>query len=159
MIVNSEFAFLLVAHCVRNTIAQVFRSGELSGECSWSLHIHAHGESEVHTFTESVESVGNGILTERIRLEGCGCYILYQGTHRTGKAFFLSEPKEESIPLARIRSVYRQDCREQAARNASVVFGVITVVLFIVGIAGGLAVYSVRRKGRIYGEVKTIEIL
>ena len=154
---NKPLAIFLILNLVKNTVSQVFRPGALPPDCLGSLHIYDGDEK--HTFTESAESFGLGIVTERVKMEGCGCYILYQGTQRTGKAYFITERGEQNIDLSRIRSVYRQNCGVDEVKNAGPIIVVAVVVLLIVSLVGGVIICRVKRRAKGYEDVITVEVL
>ena len=157
MICNRYNAIFILSNLVKNAVSLVFQAGELPSDCLGSLHIYAGDEK--HTFTESVESLGLGIVTQRVKIEGCGCYILYQGTHRTGKAYFITERGEHNIDLSRIRSVYRQNCGVDEVKNAGPIIVVAVVVLLVVALVGGVIICRVKRRAKGYEDVKTVEVL
>ena len=154
---NKTLVNFLILNLAKNTVSQVFRPGALPPDCLGSLHIYE--EDEKHTFTESIDSLGLGIVTERVKMEGCGCYILYQGTQRTGKAFFITERGEQHIDLSRIRSVYRQNCGVDEVKNAGPIIFVAVVVLLIVILVGGVIICRVKRRAKGYEDVITVEVL
>ena len=157
MIFNRYNAIFILSNLVKNAVSLVFQAGELPSDCLGSLHIYAGDEK--HTFTESVESLGLGIVTQRVKIEGCGCYILYQGTQRTGKAYFITERGEQNIDLSRIRSVYRQNCGVEEVTNAGIIFVVAVVVLLVVGLVGAVLICRVKRRKKLYEDVTTVEVL
>ena len=152
-------SIFLFSYLVTNTVSLVFPAGELSYKCSGSLHVYESAESEVHTFTTSVESLGVGIVTKRVAMEGCGCYILYQGPRRTGMAYFITKRGQQNINLSRIKSVYRQECGEGVHRNAGVIYWAIGVVIFVVVVVGGGVICKIKRRENIYAEVISVEVL
>ena len=154
---NKTLVIFIILNLVKNTVSQVFRPGALPPDCLGSLHIYK--EDEKHTFTESIDSLGLGIVTERVKMEGCGCYILYQGTQRMGKAFFITERGEQHIDLSRIRSVYRQNCGVEEVTNAGIIFVVAVVVLLVVGLVGAVLICRVKRRKKLYEDVTTVEVL
>ena len=84
---------------------------------------------------ESVGSLGRlGVIVSGLKVEGCGCYVLYEGTHGGGKSFLVSDRGEQSIEVSRIRSVQRVTCRDY--RVAGVVGIAATTAIIIVIIMG-----------------------
>jgi hypothetical protein len=60
---------------------------------------------------------------------------------RSGRAFYVTKRGKQDIVLSRIRSVYRQKCREEGMRNALPEFGIIGAILVIILIvAGGILI-------------------
>ena len=90
--------------------------------------------------------------------EGCGCYILYQGTQRTGKAYFITERGEQNIDLSRIRSVYRQNCGIEKVTNAGTIFVVAVVVLLVVGLVGAVFICRAKIRKKSFEDVTTVEV-
>ena len=137
--------------------ALVLHGGELPPSCSGSLHLYSTtGEHEI--LTESVESLGPlGILVSRIRVEGCGCYVLYQGSQGSGRAVFISQRGDQNIRITRIRSVDRVACEEY--RGAEVVIIVISIVITILVILGISSVIYIKNRNSRYEGVISIEQL
>ena len=135
--------------------ALVLHGGELPPSCSGSLHLYSTtGEHEI--LTESVESLGPlGILVSRIRVEGCGCYVLYQGSQGSGRAVFISQRGDQNIRITRIRSVHRVVCE----RGAGVVIIVISIVITILVIIGISSVIYIKYRNSTYEGVISIEQL
>ena len=99
-----------------------------------------------------------GIVTQKVKMEGCGCFILYQGTGRTGKAYFITENGEQNIDLSRIRSVYRQNCGVEEVINAGIILVVAAVVLLVVGLVGAVLICRVKRRRKFNEDVTMIEV-
>merc|ERR1719228_2858449 len=101
-------AILTLSYLVPTTVATVVRGATLATGCSGTLRVF--GAEKQHTHTGDVESLGEGITTSKVQMEGCGCYIIYQGPNRTGRAYFVTRSGIHNISLGRIRSVYRLEC-------------------------------------------------
>ena len=106
----NNILFLFTINAIMQSMALVLQGGDLPSSCSGSLHLYtSSGEDEI--VTESAESLGHlGIIVSRIRVEGCGCYVLYQGSHGSGRAVFIHQRGDQNIKTTRIRSVYRKAC-------------------------------------------------
>jgi hypothetical protein len=48
----------------------------------------------------------------QVVVEGCGCYLLYQGRKRQGSSQTLGRSGEHKVQLKKVRSIYTVDCRE-----------------------------------------------
>ena len=156
MIKKRYLEIFLILNLVKNASSQVFQPGTLPPDCLGSLHLYS--DDGKHTFTESAESLGMGIVTQKVKMEGCGCYILYQGTGRTGKAYFITENGEQNIDLSRIRSVYRQNCAVEEVINAGIILVVAAVVLLVVGLVGAVLICRVKRRKKFNEDVTMIEV-
>ena len=148
--VNNYLAVLIFFSCFLAGFSTVFYSAELSSECSGTL-IVSNG-AEVHKFTKTVESLGAGIIAGRVRMEGCGCYILYQGPGRMGRAYFITRSGQHRISFSRIGSVYEEKCSQNGHKNAGVEIIVIVTVLGLLIVTAGVTIV-VRQRRIVYKEV------
>ena len=82
MRINHHLAVLSFLNVFLTGFSTVFYAGELSSECTGTLIVIDN--AKVHKFTRTEESLGAGIIAGKVRMEGCGCYILYQGPKRIG---------------------------------------------------------------------------
>ena len=108
--------------------------------------------AEVHEFTGTVVSLGAGIIAGNVRMEGCGCYILYQGPRRMGRAYFITRSGQHMVPFSRIGSVYEEKCSQKGHRNAGTEIVVIVTVLGILIVSTGLIIL-VKKRRKVYKEV------
>ena len=146
----NNILFLFTINAIMESMALVLQGGDLPSSCSGSLHLYSSsGEDEI--VTESVESLGHlGIIVSRIRVEGCGCYVLYQGSHGSGRAVFIHQRGDQNIKTTRIRSVYRQACGEyRGARFSVIVIFIVITMLVVIGISS--IIYIKNRNSRYEG--------
>ena len=107
----------LMMGMVRSGMSQIFNLGEISEECGGSLHIHGVNGND-YVFTSTDASIPHpGIMATAVSMEGCGCYTLYQGQGRRGRAFFVTRRGRQNIPLGRVGSLYKHRCGLQGYRN------------------------------------------
>jgi hypothetical protein len=153
MVLNKYLIIFLFSNLVTHSVSLVFLGpgGEISSRCSGTLTVYEGAED--HQFSTSVESLGVGIMARRVVMEGCGCYILYQGPRRMGRAYFVTRSGEHEINLGRIGSVYKEKCGMKGHKNAGVIFWVIGVVLGVVGVVVGGVICVRMRKKKMYEEV------
>ena len=69
-------------------------------------------------FRRTTESFGRRIKARRVMMVGCGCYILYQGPRRMGRAYFITKGGTHALPFSRIGSVYKEKCGQKGHNNA-----------------------------------------
>ena len=150
MSLGNYLTFCIFVSLVTEVVPSVFYAADLPSDCSGTLVVH--GNSDVHKFTTSVETLGSGILAGRVVMEGCGCYILYQGPRRMGRAHFISRSGDHTISFGRIGSVYREECGNKGHRNANTSMMVIGLALGLIFFAVGGWV-CVRRRRNMYKEV------
>ena len=151
---SSKFRTIIIfLNLLATVVSKVFRAEELTSQCSGTLRVHEGTED--HKFNTSAESLGAGIKTKRVVMEGCGCYILYQGPRRTGRAYFVNKRGQHEIKLGRIRSVYKQECRQENKKNAALTYWVIGIVLAAVLVVGIGLVCVKKRREKMYAEVRT----
>ena len=131
-------------------VSIVFHGGELASECSGTLTVG--GNSENRQFTATEESLGTGIVARRVRMEGCGCYILYQGPKRMGRAYFITRSGDHALPFSRIGSVYKDTCGKKGHRNAGLTVLVVVIVVGLIIVVLGGALFLRKRK-KMYTEV------
>ena len=122
----------------------------MSSECTGTLIVIDN--AEVHKFTRTVESLGLGIIAGKVRMEGCGCYILYQGPRRMGRAYFITRSGQHTVPFSRIGSIYKEKCSQKGHRNAGTEIVVIVTVLGILIVSTGLIIVLKKRRNA-YKEV------
>ena len=147
---NNSLVILLFSNMATPILSIVFHGGELASECSGTLTVR--GNSEVHKFTASVESLGAGIVAGRVRMEGCGCYILYQGPRRMGRAYFITQSGDHALTFSRIGSVYKDTCGKKGHRNAGLAVLVVGIVVGLVVVVLGGSLCLWKRK-KMYTEV------
>ena len=96
----------------------VFYSGELSQDCTGSLVVW--DSQEPHIFRTTAESLGGGggLQGRRVMMWGCGCYILYQGPWRMGRAYYITRGGKHVLPFNRVGSVYKEKCGLKGHKNA-----------------------------------------
>ena len=126
-------------------MCEIFNLEEHVGSCGGSLHVYGDDGTD-HVFTttdENTEVSGIGIVSSSVSMEGCGCYTLYQGQGRRGRAYYVTRRGRQEIPLGRVGSVYQHTCGLQGYRNASttiVNIVIVVVIVLIVGVGIGLIV-------------------
>ena len=147
---KNTLVILIFANMVATIVSIVFHGGELAAECSGTLTVQEN--SEIHQFRTSVESLGAGIVAGRVRMEGCGCYILYQGPRRMGRAYFITRSGDHALTFSRIGSVYKDVCGKRGHRNAGMAALVVGIIVgLILVILGGVVCF--RKRKRMYTEV------
>ena len=155
--VNNYLAVLIFFSCFLAGFSTVFYSAELSSECSGTL-IVSNG-AEVHKFTKTVDSLGAGIIAGRVRMEGCGCYILYQGPRRMGRAYFITRSGQHAVTFSRIGSIYKENCSQTGHKNAKLEIFVIVIVfgILLIVFVGRLVSVKLNERRVVYGEVPRIK--
>jgi len=88
--------------------------------------------SKSHEFTKTVPKISEqkilnlnvhqtrGIFWRRVMMEGCGCFLIYEGPHRQGKAYYVTRTGEHNLPFKQIGSVFKEDCSKIGQRNPGI---------------------------------------
>ena len=141
---GNNVSIFFILNVVILTKAAVFTPGKIPPSCSGSLHLYS-----------PEDSLGRlGVIVSGLKVEGCGCYVLYEGTNGAGKSFLVSDRGEQSIEVSRIRSVQRVTCREY--RVAGVVGIAVTTTIILVIIIGISFYFCKKRRDRGYTGVNNI---
>ena len=82
-----------------------------TGICDGTVRVRSGGQEFL--FNSSHQVIPGGQLSiipgrDKILLEGCGCFLLYQGAGKVGRAFLLSRPGLHHYNLHIIGSVFKQ---------------------------------------------------
>ena len=94
-----------------NTCSKVHRAGELSSSCFGSITLY-DADSKPSNFPSSMDSIDEGLSGSMAKLEGCGCYRLYEGSCRRGRSVFVTKRGSQKIGLEVVRSLFKEDCSE-----------------------------------------------
>ena len=102
--------FVIFIHSC-NSCSKVLSAGELSSSCSGSITLYDDAGSTCSRFTSTMESLREGLRVNMAKLEGCGCYVLYEESYRRGRSFAVNRRGKQRIGLEVVKSVYRKDCK------------------------------------------------
>ena len=103
--------FVIFIHSC-NSCSKVLSAGELSSSCSGSITLYDDAGSTCSRFTSTMESLREGLRVNMVKLEGCGCYVLYEGSYRKGRKVLVTRRGKQRIKLEVVKSVFREDCNE-----------------------------------------------
>ena len=89
----------------------------------------------VGTYSDTEEAVWEE--PNRAVLHGCGCFVLYHKKKGEGDQFYVNRVGEHHIPLKKVRSMYRVECREERIPWVAIliVIMMVSILAFIVGIS------------------------
>ena len=125
----------------------VFESATLKRECVTSTNLQIQGQQ----FSDSNEDLGHdGVVTDSMTLNGCGCFIVFEGPFKTGRGYFIDRKGEHKFHLMRIRSIYKVKC----PKTANTVLYVATLTVATVLLVGVIALFVKKYKERRYQEVQ-----
>ena len=109
-ITNIIFIFVMANYiCKCRPCSRVHRAGEISSLCIGSITIY-DDENSSYNFPSSVDSLRKGLKVGMVKLEGCGCYRLYEKTYRRGKSHFVTRRGRQKIGLKVVKSVFNENC-------------------------------------------------
>ena len=112
-IIKKIFIAMLIAVFINvcTPCSKVFRAGDLSSSCAGSLTIYDDvGSTSLFTYTK--DSLREGLRVSMVKLEGCGCYVLYEGSYRKGRKALVTRRGKQRIKLDVVKSVFREDCNK-----------------------------------------------
>ena len=92
-------------------------------------------------------------------MEGCGCYILYQGPRRMGRAYFITRSGQHAVTFSRIGSIYKENCSQKGHKNAKLEIFVIVIVfgILLIVFVGRLVSVKLNERRVVYREVPRIK--
>ena len=118
------------------------------GECKGSVTLYEGSEETVVTKDENMR-----LTVDKMKVEGCGCWRLYNKKGGRGRSYFLTRRGEqmgEDIGWRKVRSVRKVECDSTAMPMWGVIVIVVgLVVIMAVGVVCGF------RKYRKYKAVNT----
>ena len=115
MSAKHSLAYLVLTNWFLKAFSTAFYSGEFGEDCSGTLVVWDN--TGAHQYDTTVENIEGGIISERVVMEGCGCYMLYQGARRMGRVYYITRSGEHLLPFSRIGSIYRENCGQSGHKN------------------------------------------
>eukprot|EP00092_Neocalanus_flemingeri_P013698 GFUD01014775.1.p1 GENE.GFUD01014775.1~~GFUD01014775.1.p1 ORF type:complete len:120 (+),score=23.19 GFUD01014775.1:73-432(+) len=109
--IQNIFLLLVSSVHICSPCSKVFRAGELSSSCLGSVTLYDEVGSACSLFTSTNDSLSEGLRVKMAKLEGCGCYTLYEESNRGGRSVVVTRRGKQTIELEMVKSVFREDCR------------------------------------------------
>ena len=142
-VVSLLLASLLSTHCSGQD-GGVFVTPDIDNkECIGSVMFY-HSDNG-HKTTVLREDAEMDITIDAVKIEGCGCFIIYNKKEGRGKSYYLGlhgqNVSAAEIGWARVRSVRSRECSSLAMP----IWGVVLIVVGVMLMVGILAVIGFKK--------------
>jgi hypothetical protein len=141
------FPLLIIVLILPEYRGNIIDADDREGECKGSVTLYEGSEETVVTEDQNVK-----VTVDKVKVEGCGCFQLHNKKNGKGRSYFLGrgEHTGDDIGWKKVRSVRKVECESRAMP----VWGVVVIVVVLVGIMAVGAVFGIK-KYRDYGRVNT----
>jgi len=142
-----------LSFCIGSGLAAIFDipGNRNAQECQGTLRVQSGGREYLFNSTQ-LELPGGGLRMvagrDEVKLDGCGCYLLFQRGRRAGRAYLVNRPGYHYYALHRIGSVTKEDCSRLVEYRPAEV-GIISVItLLSVSVLSVMVVISIKKCGK-----------